>query len=230
MSNSQLVANPEPVSTPLDMSWVFFLLKQRKKNVREAGKQERKTKKIDTFRKVRNLEEGCASISPPVIENRKYKNTPHVSWPRARMHLLKRSELWTHISIPFHMCLEYVGAFPWWVTGETGSVEHAIFINGTRAQWFLNSQETLCLLVSAIYLYFHFIKHVFSSSRFCRIRHLFSCPRWVTQVPCPLDSDPWRWGQWTLSPLVPAKVETVVRMFVFVKKFEGLWTLLVILP
>lgn len=29
---------------------------------------------------------------------------------------------------------------------------------------------------------------------------------------CLLDSDPWEQGQWALSPLVPAKVVTVVRM------------------
>lgn len=73
--------------------------------------------------------------------------------------------------------------WPRLVTGKTGSVEHVIFINRTRGQWFLNSQETLCLLVSAIYLYFHFIKCTFSGSRLCPIRCLLSCPRCATQIP-----------------------------------------------
>lgn len=37
-------------------------------------------------------------------------------------------------------------------------------------------------------------------------------------------------GQWALSPLVPAKVGSVVRMFVFVEKQEGLWTVIIFLP
>lgn len=35
-----------------------------------------------------------------------------------------------------------------------------------------------------------------------------------------LDSNPREWGQWALSPLVPA-IGAVVRMFVFVKELEG---------
>lgn len=58
------------------------------------------------------------------------------------------------------------------VTRKTGSVEHVIFINRTRVQWFLNSQETVRLLVSAICLYFCFTKRIFSGSRLCPTRHL----------------------------------------------------------
>ena len=80
--------------------------------------------------------------------------------------------------------------WPRLVTGKTGSVEHVIFINRTRGQRFLNSQETLCLLVSAIYLYFRFIKCTFSGSRLCPIRRLLSCPRCATQIPGLLTQTP----------------------------------------
>lgn len=121
--------------------------------------------------------------------------------------------------------------WPRLVTGETGSVEHIIFINRSRVQGFLNSQETLCLLVSAIYLYFRFIKCVFSGSRLCPITRLLSCPRCVAQIPWSLYSNPrWQGRPWAFSPLVPTKVGTVVRMFVFVEKLEGFWTWIEISP
>lgn len=108
-------------------------------------------------------------MSPPVIESGTFKNTLHMSWPGARMRLLKRSKPWTHISIPFHMCLEYVGSLASISHRENWFCGTCHLINRTRIQWFLNSQETVCLLVSAIYLYFCFMKCIFSSSRLCLI-------------------------------------------------------------
>lgn len=143
------------------------------------------------------------------------QNILHVSWPRCRVNSLKRSELWTYISSLPTCAWNMLMLWPLLVTGKTGPVEHVIFINRTRVHWFLNSQETLCLLVSAIYLYFRFIKCTFSGSMLCPIRRLLSCPQMCYTGSWPLDSNPWEQGQWALSPLVPAKVVTMVRMFVF---------------
>lgn len=113
-----------------------------------------------------------------------------MSWPRCRVNSLKRSEPWTHISSLPTCAWNMLMLWPRLVTGKTGSVEHVIFINRTRVQWLLKSQEMLCLLVSAIYLYFHFIKCTFSGSRLCPIRHLLSCPRCATQIPGLLTQTP----------------------------------------
>lgn len=102
------------IQTRIHASWLVGSVLSAKrewkegKRVKQAKKKKGKTDWV--VRRARNIEEGYASLSALVTESSKYKNTLHVSWPRARMNSLKRSEPWTHIPIPFHMCLEYVGA------------------------------------------------------------------------------------------------------------------------
>lgn len=56
---------------------MFFLLRENKKKVRGSGKQKDETDRV--VRRARNIEEGYASLSAPVTESSKYKNTLHVS-------------------------------------------------------------------------------------------------------------------------------------------------------
>lgn len=144
------------IRTRIHASWLVGSVLSAKREWKEGkGVKQAKKKKDETdrvVRRARNIEEGYASLSALVTESSKYKNTLHVSWPRARMNSLKRSEPWTHIPIPFHMCLEYVGALAS-RTGKTSSVEYVIFINRTSPLVSKQSGDTLlfwCQLFTCI--------------------------------------------------------------------------------